>query len=285
MLTVRENTRRNASSGFKPQSQYRPMLALNPDHRKVTFLSRGPASPRKKQQQRGPSPPAAPEVQGEGEALAPVLTPAPAAEIRQPSLGPLLPHGAPLESQDTDARPPPEDDNVAQTELPTVTPTPAPTSPHIPAITITPISAPVVAPAPVRRAHTQWSPLARSHTPATRQLQQHPRTRGTQSEQHAPGPRAAPRLHRPPATTARRRSPALTTICWAVFSALVVHHPQVLGAAGFAGPARDHAAREARVVGATGGGGVGAAAAARFARVLAPAHTVTCELRVAVLGE
>ncbi|KAH9025169.1 hypothetical protein EDB85DRAFT_1984653 [Lactarius pseudohatsudake] len=157
MLTVRENTRRNASSGFKPQSQYRPMLALNPDHRKVTFLSRGPASPRKKQQQRGPSPPAAPEVQGEGEALAPALTPAPAAEIRQPSLGPLLPHGAPLKSQDTDARPPPEDDNVAQTELPTVTPTPAPTSPHIPAITITPISAPVVAPAPVRRAHTQCS--------------------------------------------------------------------------------------------------------------------------------
>ncbi|KAH9063674.1 hypothetical protein EDB83DRAFT_794774 [Lactarius deliciosus] len=171
ILTVRENTRRNASSGFKPQSQYRPMLALNPDRRKVTFLTRGPTSPRKKQQQRGPSPPAAPEdkrIQGEGEALAPALTPAPAAdeEIRQPSLGPLLlPHGAPpLESQDTNERPPAEDDNAAQSTELLVTPTPAPTSPHIPA-TITPISAPV-APAPVRRVHTQWSPpapSARSH--------------------------------------------------------------------------------------------------------------------------
>lgn len=167
MLTVRENTRRNASSGFKPQSQYRPMLALNPDRRKVTFLTRGPASPRKKRQQRGPSPPAAPEEKHiQGEALAPALTAA--EEIRQPSLGPPLPHGAPLEAQDTDARPPPEDDNVAHTELLTVTPTPAPTSPrNIPA-TITPISAPVAPPAPVRRVHTQWSPpapSARSHTP------------------------------------------------------------------------------------------------------------------------
>ncbi|KAH9056625.1 hypothetical protein EDB87DRAFT_1635467 [Lactarius vividus] len=168
MLTVRENTRRNASSGFKPQSQYRPMLALNPDRRKVTFLTRGPTSPRKKQHQHGASPPAAPEekhIQGEGEERAPALTPAPAAEeeIRQPSLGPLLPHGALLEAQDTDQGPPAEDDNA---EPLTVAPTPAPTSPRIPA-TITPISAPV-APAAVRRVHTQWSspaPSARSHTP------------------------------------------------------------------------------------------------------------------------
>jgi hypothetical protein len=39
---MRENTRRNASSGFRPQSQYRPMLTLNPEGRKVTFLTRAP---------------------------------------------------------------------------------------------------------------------------------------------------------------------------------------------------------------------------------------------------
>ncbi|KAH9001677.1 hypothetical protein EDB92DRAFT_1812391 [Lactarius akahatsu] len=262
MLTVRENTRRNASSGFKPQSQYRPMLALNPDRRRVTFLTRGPASPRKKRQQHGPSPPAAPEekhIQGEGEALAPALTPAPRAEeeIRQPSLSPLLPHGAPLESQDTDERPPVEDDNVAQTELLTVTPTPA----YVAAYTRndhTNLGSRSSASPSAQSPHAvvPSSALGAPPHPAIRQLQ-HPRTRGTQSEQHAPlttttGPRAASRLHRPPATTARRRSPAVTTIRWAVVSALVVH-PQVLSAAGFAGPARDHAAREARVYSANSG--------------------------------
>jgi hypothetical protein len=39
---MRENTRRNASSGFRPQSQYRPMLTLNPEGRRVTFLTRAP---------------------------------------------------------------------------------------------------------------------------------------------------------------------------------------------------------------------------------------------------
>ncbi|KAI0303449.1 hypothetical protein B0F90DRAFT_1711140 [Multifurca ochricompacta] len=48
MLTVRENTRRNATTGYKPESQYRPMLALNPEGRKVTFLTRTPTSPQAK---------------------------------------------------------------------------------------------------------------------------------------------------------------------------------------------------------------------------------------------
>ncbi|KAI0290476.1 hypothetical protein BC826DRAFT_538761 [Russula brevipes] len=42
MLTVRENTRRNATSGFQPESQYRPMLNFNPENRRVTFLARTP---------------------------------------------------------------------------------------------------------------------------------------------------------------------------------------------------------------------------------------------------
>jgi hypothetical protein len=42
ILTVRENTRRNATSGYRPQSQYRPMAMLNPESRKVTFLTRSP---------------------------------------------------------------------------------------------------------------------------------------------------------------------------------------------------------------------------------------------------
>ncbi|KAI9446858.1 hypothetical protein H4582DRAFT_2052752 [Lactarius indigo] len=192
MLTVRENTRRNASSGFKPQSQYRPMLALNPDRRKVTFLTRGPTSPRKKQQQRGPSPPpAAPEekhIQGEGDELTPALAPAPAAEnkTRQPSPGPLLPHGAPPESQDTYERPPAEDDNVAQTELLIPTPTPAPA----PTTTNTPDSV-NVAPAPVRRVHTQWSsppPSARSHTPPSASSSTHTHGHGAPRVSSLPPP-------------------------------------------------------------------------------------------------
>ncbi|KAH8983670.1 hypothetical protein EDB86DRAFT_2965594 [Lactarius hatsudake] len=129
MLTVRENTRRNASSGFKPQSQYRPMLSLNPDRRKVTFLTRGPAKYVNRRK----------------------------AHCCCPMGHHRSSHKTPTSGQ------PPEDDNVAQrTEF---TPTPAPTSPHIPATTITPISAPV-APAPVHRVHTQWSspaPSAHSH--------------------------------------------------------------------------------------------------------------------------
>src|SRR5258708_38002834 len=39
---MRENTRRNAASGFRPQSQYRPMLTLNRESRRVTFLARSP---------------------------------------------------------------------------------------------------------------------------------------------------------------------------------------------------------------------------------------------------
>ena len=39
---MRENTRRNAASGFRPQSQYRPMFTPNPEARKVTFLTRKP---------------------------------------------------------------------------------------------------------------------------------------------------------------------------------------------------------------------------------------------------
>jgi len=41
-LTMRENTRRNATSGFRPQSQYRPMFGLNRESRRVTFLTRAP---------------------------------------------------------------------------------------------------------------------------------------------------------------------------------------------------------------------------------------------------
>src|SRR6266852_7427791 len=40
MLTMQENTRRNATSGFRPQSQYRPMFQLNRESRRVTFLPR-----------------------------------------------------------------------------------------------------------------------------------------------------------------------------------------------------------------------------------------------------
>lgn len=119
MITVRENTRRNASSGFKPQSQYRPMLALNPDRRRVKFLTRTPTASRKKQQQhRAPSPvPAGSEgKQGRGgtEAQAPSLTPAPTAEegeTRQPS-SPSLPFtpGATSRSQDTNERLPENND-------------------------------------------------------------------------------------------------------------------------------------------------------------------------------
>ncbi|KAI9456228.1 hypothetical protein BJY52DRAFT_567871 [Lactarius psammicola] len=183
MLTVRENTRRNAASGFKPQSQYRPMLALNPDRRKVTFLTRGPTSSRKKQQkqQRGPSPVAAEEKQhndqGEGEVQAPALVPAPPAteetETRQPSLNLTLPPGAPPELQGTSERPTEDDGVAAQTELlipsPTPAPAPAPTSPSTP--TTTPDTAPAAhtpePPVPARRIHTQWSspaPTARSLT-------------------------------------------------------------------------------------------------------------------------
>lgn len=39
---MRENTRRNATSGFRPQSQYRPMFTLNRESRRVTFLTRTP---------------------------------------------------------------------------------------------------------------------------------------------------------------------------------------------------------------------------------------------------
>ncbi|KAI0272132.1 hypothetical protein BGY98DRAFT_1099930 [Russula aff. rugulosa BPL654] len=42
MLTIRENTRRNATSGFRPQSQYRPMFELNRESRRVTFLAGTP---------------------------------------------------------------------------------------------------------------------------------------------------------------------------------------------------------------------------------------------------
>ncbi|KAI0253903.1 hypothetical protein BJV78DRAFT_1280636 [Lactifluus subvellereus] len=45
LLTVRENTRRNATSGFRPQSQYRPMFTFSPDNRRVTFLARSPTPP------------------------------------------------------------------------------------------------------------------------------------------------------------------------------------------------------------------------------------------------
>lgn len=44
MLTIRENTRRNATSGFRPQSQYRPMFELNRESRRVTFLAGTPTS-------------------------------------------------------------------------------------------------------------------------------------------------------------------------------------------------------------------------------------------------
>ena len=167
MLTVRENTRRNASSGFKPQSQYRPMLSLNPDRRRVTFLTRAPTASRKKQQ-RAPSPV---PVGGEGrqrrdeaEAQALPLIPAPVAvegETRQPSLTPALPPGATFQS--TSERPPENNDNAEpQTELPT--PTPPIVSHHIPTPTTTPDTSPA-AHAPARRVRIQGpSPLHTAHT-------------------------------------------------------------------------------------------------------------------------
>ncbi|KAI0049680.1 hypothetical protein FA95DRAFT_816282 [Auriscalpium vulgare] len=39
-LKVRENTRRNASSGFSPRVHYQPKLTVDPDGRKVKFLPR-----------------------------------------------------------------------------------------------------------------------------------------------------------------------------------------------------------------------------------------------------
>jgi len=56
MLTVRENTRRNATSANRPQSQYRPMLNLNRESRKVTFLTRSPTSPRSKRKNKNTTP-------------------------------------------------------------------------------------------------------------------------------------------------------------------------------------------------------------------------------------
>ncbi|KAH9967923.1 hypothetical protein BC827DRAFT_456562 [Russula dissimulans] len=56
MLAVRENTRRNATTGYKPQSQYRPTLKLNPEGRKVTFLNRSPTSPRSKRNNKNATP-------------------------------------------------------------------------------------------------------------------------------------------------------------------------------------------------------------------------------------
>jgi len=170
MLTVRENTRRNASSGFKPQSQYRPMLALNPERRVVRFLTRTPTASRKKQQQqRAPSPvPVGSEGKGkqrreEAEAQAPTIAPPPPSAddtIRQPSLGQLLP---PVESS---ARPPSENNDVPQAELPVPTPPTATSSAQKP--TPTPDTAPA-APAPVFRVHIQAPsppPMAHSLTPS-----------------------------------------------------------------------------------------------------------------------
>jgi hypothetical protein len=70
MLTVRENTRRNAASGFRPQSLYRPMFTLNPDNRRVTFIARTPTpsqdAQQQQQQQTDTSPEMAPASAEEG---------------------------------------------------------------------------------------------------------------------------------------------------------------------------------------------------------------------------
>src|SRR6267142_1966412 len=45
---MRENTRRNAMTRFKPQSSLRPILNLKPDGPRVKFLARTPTWPRGK---------------------------------------------------------------------------------------------------------------------------------------------------------------------------------------------------------------------------------------------
>ena len=64
---MRENTRRNATSGFRPQSQYRPMSVLNPENRRVTFLMRTSTSqPRaSKDNKDNAAPPAPAQTEGE----------------------------------------------------------------------------------------------------------------------------------------------------------------------------------------------------------------------------
>ena len=168
MLTVRENTRRNASSGFKPQSQYRPMLSLNPDRRRVKFLTRAPTSSRKNQpQQRAPSPVPVggkgKQRRDEAETQALPLIPAPVAvegETRQPSPTQALPPGATFQSNE---RPPENNDNAEpQAELPN--PTPPTVSHHISTPTPTPDTT-LAAHAPGRRVRIQGpSPLHTAHT-------------------------------------------------------------------------------------------------------------------------
>ncbi|KAN0141372.1 hypothetical protein V8E53_001128 [Lactarius tabidus] len=168
ILTVRENTRRNASSGFKPQSQYRPMLALNPDRRRVKFLTRSPTASSRKKQQRAPSPvPSGSELkqrrggaEGEAPPLTPTSAPTTANEApRQPSPGQPLPTGAP------DTERPPENNNGprSHTELPaptkaTVSQSQPPTPTHT--STNSPVTA-LAAPSPARRVHIRTpSPLS-----------------------------------------------------------------------------------------------------------------------------
>ncbi|KAI0259964.1 hypothetical protein BC834DRAFT_590837 [Gloeopeniophorella convolvens] len=75
MLTVRENTRRNAASGFKPQAAYRPVLALDPAApRKVKFLARKPSVARARHRSAPPAPRAL-EAQNEKAALSPAASP------------------------------------------------------------------------------------------------------------------------------------------------------------------------------------------------------------------
>ncbi|KAF8497123.1 hypothetical protein F5888DRAFT_326606 [Russula emetica] len=66
ILTMRENTRRNATSGFRPQSQYRPMFTLNRESRRVTFLTRSSTSQQRPSNDNNNATPSAP-VQTEGE--------------------------------------------------------------------------------------------------------------------------------------------------------------------------------------------------------------------------